>query len=148
MNGLLEAGTLPGTTAAVRPDPTRRLLTGPDAVSRLAGAGLAGDRDGRADAVRDVGPGVRVILLDDAPAARRTSTRRTRARSRSSTARSGPPGIAGSSSPSTTRWTGRPADARSATGSPAPRACSRRSAATPTTTGSARCGPGRAATGP
>jgi hypothetical protein len=65
VNRLLAAGTLPGTTAPVRADPTRRLLTGTQTVRRLADAGLAGDRDGRADAVRDVGTGVRVVLLDD-----------------------------------------------------------------------------------
>jgi 3',5'-cyclic AMP phosphodiesterase CpdA len=64
---LLAAGTLPGTTAAIRPDPRRRLLSGDEVVARLARAGLAGDRDGRADAVRDVGAGVRVVLLDDVP---------------------------------------------------------------------------------
>jgi 3',5'-cyclic AMP phosphodiesterase CpdA len=64
---LLAAGTLPGTTARVRADPTRRLLTGPETVGRLARAGLAGDRDGRADAVRDLGARVRVVLLDDVP---------------------------------------------------------------------------------
>jgi len=67
VNDLLAAGRLPGTTAAVRPDATRRLLSGPEAVRRLADAGLAGDRDGRADAVRDVGPRVRVVLLDIVP---------------------------------------------------------------------------------
>jgi 3',5'-cyclic AMP phosphodiesterase CpdA len=67
VNDLLAAGRLPGTTAAVRPDPTRRLLSGDETVRRLAAAGVAGDRDGRADAVRDVGPDVRVILLDDVP---------------------------------------------------------------------------------
>lgn len=65
VNRLLEAGTLPGTTAPVDPDPSRRLLSGPQVVRRLADAGLAGDRDGRADAVRDVGSRLRVVLLDD-----------------------------------------------------------------------------------
>jgi 3',5'-cyclic AMP phosphodiesterase CpdA len=67
VNRLLAAGDLPGTTASVRPDPRRRLLSGDEVVGRLARAGLAEDRDGRADAVRDVGDGVRVVLLDDVP---------------------------------------------------------------------------------
>ncbi|CAB4902361.1 unannotated protein [freshwater metagenome] len=67
VNDLLAAGRLPGTTAAVRPDGSRRLVTGEEAVRRLAAAGLAGDRDGRADAVRDVGSRVRMVLLDDVP---------------------------------------------------------------------------------
>ncbi|WP_026911105.1 metallophosphoesterase family protein [Patulibacter minatonensis] len=67
VNALLSAGRLPGTTAAVRADPTRRLLSGPEVVGQLAKAGLASDRDGRADTVRDLGTGVRVILLDDVP---------------------------------------------------------------------------------
>jgi hypothetical protein len=65
VNDLLSAGRLPGVTARVTPDPERRLLSGEEVVSRLAGAGLAGDRAGRADAVHDVGAGVRVVLLDD-----------------------------------------------------------------------------------
>lgn len=67
VNRLLAAGDLPGTTAPVRPDPRRRLLAGDEVVARLARAGLAGDRAGRADAVHDVGSGVRVVLLDDVP---------------------------------------------------------------------------------
>ncbi|WP_022929697.1 metallophosphoesterase family protein [Patulibacter americanus] len=67
VNRLLAAGDLPGTTAPVRPDPRRRLLSGEQVVARLARAGLAGERAGRADAVRDVGTGVRVVLLDDVP---------------------------------------------------------------------------------
>lgn len=101
VNDLLAAGRLPGTTAAVAPDPTRRLLTGDETVRRLAAAGLAGGGPGgaaagridreratdpsgpdrtaglrtatgnpagsalRADAIRDVGPAVRVVLLDE-----------------------------------------------------------------------------------
>ncbi|MDO9406873.1 MAG: hypothetical protein Q7T67_00560, partial [Patulibacter sp.] len=41
VNDLLAAGRLPGTTEAVRPDPSRRLLTGDETVRRLAAAGLA-----------------------------------------------------------------------------------------------------------
>jgi hypothetical protein len=67
VNRLLAAGDLPGTTAPARPDPRRRLLSGDEVVGRLARAGLARDRAGRADAVHDVGPGVRVVLLDDVP---------------------------------------------------------------------------------
>jgi 3',5'-cyclic AMP phosphodiesterase CpdA len=67
VNRLLASGTLPGTTAAVRPDPTRRLLDARQVVARLRAADLADDRDGRADGVRDIGSGVRVILLDDVP---------------------------------------------------------------------------------
>lgn len=65
---LLSAGALPGTTAPVRPDPTRRLLGGDEVVRALATAGLAGEvvrgAGLRADAVRDVGARVRVVLLD------------------------------------------------------------------------------------
>lgn len=67
VNRLLASGTLPGTTAPVRADPTRRLLDPREVVARLHAAGLADDRDGRADGVRDLGSGVRVILLDDVP---------------------------------------------------------------------------------
>lgn len=75
VDDLLAAGELPGGTAPVGPDPSRRLLTADALVRRLARAGMAGEttaagRPGgrrRADAVRDVGPRVRVVLLDAVP---------------------------------------------------------------------------------
>jgi 3',5'-cyclic AMP phosphodiesterase CpdA len=58
------SGGLPGTTARVAPDPTRRELTPDEAVAGLRAASRHGGTGARMDYAFDVGRDVRVIVLD------------------------------------------------------------------------------------
>jgi 3',5'-cyclic AMP phosphodiesterase CpdA len=58
------ANGLPGTTRRVAPDPARRELSPAQAVAGLERASGHRGRDGRLDAVVDLGPRVRAIVLD------------------------------------------------------------------------------------